>query len=410
MIVQRIGRWASSEVIGGILLLSAALIGFLWANSPFRAAFHDLAAAEFGPASLHLHLSSSAWAADALLAIFFFTVGVELKQEFVAGSLRDPEVAGVPIFAAIGGMVVPALCYVAVVGSTDSEALRGWAIPTATDIAFALAVLAVFGRGLPGGLRTFLLTLAVVDDLLGIIVIATVYTDTINRWYLAASLVVIVVFGVLVRRRRPRSGTGRLIGTLVLIALAVIAWTLMHASGVHATVAGVLLGFAVPARNMHGETSPRTHVLERAVKPFSSGIALPVFAFFAAGVTVVGGGFEIVQPVSIGIVLGLVVGKIVGVVAATVLTTRFTSLRLPDGLVLRDTLPVAMLTGVGFTVALLIADLSFGDGADAADHASAATVAILVGSIIAAVLAAVLMRYDIRSGRATAAAVPEDRS
>ncbi|WAC54480.1 Na+/H+ antiporter NhaA [Gordonia sp. SL306] len=387
----RFQRWVSLDTTSGALLLVAAVVAVVWANSPWQDAYESLTTFEFGPESLHLHLSVAEWAADGLLAIFFFIVGVELKQEFVAGSLRDLRLAGVPIVAAIGGMVTPALFYVVVVALFDPEALRGWAIPTATDIAFALAVLAIFGRGLPLALRTFLLTLAVVDDLLGITVIATFYTETIDFALFGAAIAVIAVFGVLVRLRRPRWRTP---ASLVLIALAVVAWALMHASGVHATVAGVLLGFTVPALLVHGESSSRTHQFDVAVRPVSSALALPIFAFLSAGVAVIGGDSAIVQPVSIGIFLGLVVGKVIGVMGATALMTRFTPLRLPDSIGVRDLLPVGMLTGVGFTVALLIAELSFHQGSD--DHASAAKVAILFGSVVAAALGAVLLRLDAR--------------
>lgn len=385
---DRVRRWAALDTTSGALLLVAAAVAVVWANSPWRETYDSLLHVEVGPEALHLHLSLAHWASDGLLAIFFFVVGVELKREFVAGSLRDLKLAGVPIAAAVGGMVTPALCYVVVVALGDPEGLRGWAIPTATDIAFALAVLAIFGRGLPLALRTFLLTLAVVDDLLGIVVIATFYTEEIDFVMLAAALVAVALFAVLVRQawRWP-----------VLIPVAVVAWGLMHASGVHATVAGVLLGFVVPAVAIRGEEQPRTERLDDAVRPYSAALALPVFAFAAAGVTVVGGDGSIVQPVSIGIVVGLVVGKLVGVLGSTWLMTTFTPLRLPDSIGIRDLLPVGLLTGVGFTVALLIAELSFEAGSD--DHAAAAKAAILVGSVVSAILAAILLRWDARQAR-----------
>ena len=382
----RLRRWVSLDTTSGALLLVAAVIAVVWANSPWADAYTSLTEWEFGPSSLHLHLSLAEWAADGLLAIFFFVVGVELKQEFVAGSLRDLRLAGVPIVAALGGMITPALVYVAIVAPTDPEALRGWAIPTATDIAFALAVLAIFGRGLPLALRTFLLTLAVVDDLLGIIVIATFYTETIDLVTFGIAVALIVVFGALVRISTPR--------WWLLLPVAVGAWGFMHASGVHATVAGVLLGAVVPARLVQGETSSRTHQLDIAVRPVSSAVALPLFAFLSAGVAVVDASGSIVAPVSIAIFVALLVGKMVGVLTATAVMTRLTPLRLPDSIGMRDLVPLGLLTGIGFTVALLIAELSFEKGAD--DHAAAAKAAILAGSVVAASIAAVMLRRDAR--------------
>lgn len=381
-------QWVTGDVQGGVILLIAALLGFALANSPWREGYHSFLDFTVGPESLHLNLSLGAWAADGLLAIFFFVVGVELKYEFVAGSLRSPRQAGVPIAAAVGGMVVPALIYVATVASSDPEALRGWATPTATDIAFALAVFAVFGRGLPSALRVFLMTLAVVDDLLGIIVIATVYTETIDFLMLGCGLLCVVLFGVVARARRTP--------WWLLIPLALLAWGFVHASGVHSTVAGVLLGFTVPAVVRHGERRPRAESFGEAIAPVSSGIALPLFAFASAGVTVIGVG-HILQPVSVGVFLGLVVGKVVGVMTTTFLVTRLTPLRLDAGISLRDLVPVCFLTGIGFTVALLIAELSFGDVPGLpADHEPAAKVGILVGSLAAAVLGALLLRFDAR--------------
>ena len=390
--------WVSGDVQGGALLLGAALIGFIWANTPWREAYHSLLETTVGPESLHLNLSLAQWAADGLLAIFFFVVGLELKHEFVAGSLRSPKQAGVPIAAAVGGMLAPALIYIAIVAAGDPEALRGWATPTATDIAFALAVFAVFGRGLPMALRVFLMTLAVVDDLLGIIIIATVYTETIDFAMLALGLLTIVIFGVVVRLRR--------VHWILLVPLALVAWGFVHASGVHATVAGVLLGFMVPTLIIHGEREPRTETMEAAIAPISAGLALPLFAFASAGVTVVGVG-HIIQPVSVGVFLGLVFGKVIGVITVTFLVTKLTPLRLAEGISLRSLLPVSLLTGIGFTVALLIAELSFSPTSGLpADHMPAAKVGILLGSLTAAVLGGALLRWDARrNGHTTSVSV-----
>ncbi|WP_402464197.1 Na+/H+ antiporter NhaA [Isoptericola aurantiacus] len=368
------------------------MIALIFANSPWRDAYTTLTETEIGPESLHLHLSLAQWAADGLLAVFFFTVGVELKHEFVAGSLRSPKQAGVPMLAAVGGMALPAIFYTVVVLTLgDSSALHGWAIPTATDIAFALAVLAVFGKGLPVAIRTFLLTLAVVDDLLAIIIIAVFYTESISFLWLGASLVVVVLFGWHARSRSPK--------WWILVPLFAVAWAMMHASGVHATIAGVLMGFTIAARPIHGETETRTHHYEHAVKPWSQGLALPLFAFFAAGVNLVDGGgpAEILgQPIVLAIVGGLVVGKLLGVLGTTWIVTRVTPLRLPAGIGVRDLLPVAFLAGIGFTVSLLISELSFGHDSE---HTLGAKAAILMASVIAAVLGAGTLRWDVRQER-----------
>lgn len=377
------------ETTGGVLLLVAAAAALVWANSPWHGGYARLSAAVVGPSALHLDLSLSTWAADGLLAVFFFVVGVELKHEVVAGSLRRMREAAVPVVAAVGGMVVPAGVFVAIASMGDASALHGWAIPTATDIAFALAILAVFGRGLPVPLRTFLLTLAVVDDLLGIVIIATVYTASIDLLALACAAAMVAVFALLVRTRWAR--------WWVLLPVAAVTWWLMHESGVHATVAGVLLGAVVPARRVHGEHESRTRRLEHLVRPVSTAFALPIFAFFAAGVRVSGEalGELLAQPVLWAVVAGLVIGKVVGVMGATALVTRLTPLRLPDGIGVRDLLPIGLLTGIGFTVSLLIAELSFPDG----EHADAAKLAILIGSTVAALLGAHELRWDARKTR-----------
>ncbi len=385
-LVQRL----TDEVTGGVVLLIAAVLALGWANSPWAEAYHGLAGTVFGPATLHLDLTVAQWASDGLLAVFFFVVGVELKHELAAGSLRHPREAAVPVLAAVGGMLLPALIFVAVVIlAGEPAAAHGWAIPTATDIAFALAVLAVFGRGLPRALRLFLLTLAVVDDLLAIVVIAIGYTEHISGPMLAAALAAVGVFAVLVRLRRT--------AWWLLLPVAVVAWGFMHASGVHATIAGVALGFCVPAVGVHGEAEPRTHRYDDLVRPWSAGVALPVFAFFAAGVTLTGGTASAVgqQPVFHAVLVGLLAGKLVGVLVTTALVTRFTPLRLPDSIGLRDLLPIGLLTGIGFTVALLIAELSFDDD----PHRSAAKAGVLAASLLAGVLGAAGLRWDARRAR-----------
>jgi len=380
----------SQETTGGALLIGAAVIALVWANSPWRDVYADLSAVTIGPSALHLDLSLATWAADGVLAVFFFVVGLELKNEIVAGSLRNPREAAVPVLAAVGGMAVPALIYyLVVVGSGDVGHRTGWAIPTATDIAFALAVLAVFGKGLPVALRVFLLTLAVVDDLLAITVIAVFYTSDLDPLWLLPAAALVALFAWLVRLRRPP--------VVLLVPIAVVVWVLVHESGVHATVAGVVLGLLLPALPRHGESHGRAHRLADTIQPFSAGLALPVFAFFAAGVTVVDDGFVSVlsEEVAIGVMLGLLAGKVIGVLGMTALVTRFTPFRLPQGIGVRDLLPVSLLCGIGFTVALLIAELSFDD-----EHfVAAGKAAVLAASVLCAVLAAIMLRWDARQAR-----------
>ncbi|GAA1159622.1 Na+/H+ antiporter NhaA [Ornithinicoccus hortensis] len=390
---SRLVRLVAQETTAGALLFTAAVLALVWANSPWRDAYQSLSSTVVGPSALHLDLSLATWAADGVLALFFFVVGLELKQEFVSGSLSNLTEAAVPVLAAVGGMAVPAVLYVVLVTAQgDSAALGGWAIPTATDIAFAVAVLAVFGRGLPVGLRTFLLTLAVVDDLLAIVVIAVFYTASINLVALAGAIAVVVVFGVAARSARVR--------WWVLLPLALVAWVLMHESGVHATIAGVLLGFAVAARPIGDEHHPRTHQFVEKLQPLSFGIALPVFAFFSAGVTLVDGdgvGAVLGQPVVPAIVVGLLAGKVIGVLGTTMLVTRLTPMRLPGAIAVRDLLPVGLLCGIGFTVSLLIAELSF---PDSAEHLAGAKIGVLLASLLAGTLGAVALTWDSRRARA----------
>lgn len=377
-----------AETTGGVLLIVAAVAALVWANSAWSGAYADLRDLRIGPHAVHLDLSLGAWAADGLLAIFFFVAGLELKRELVDGDLRDPSRAALPVVAAVGGMVVPALVFVGWTSAAGGDA-AGWAVPTATDIAFAVAVLAVISTHLPSGLRTFLLALAVVDDLLAITVIAFFYTDELHLAPLAAALVPIALFGVLVRRH--------VTSPLLLVPLAAVAWALVHASGVHATVAGVLLAFTVPVRPRGGDTGPGlAEHLEHVVRPVSSGLAVPVFAFFAAGVGVgslAGLAEAVTSPVGLAVVLGLVLGKPVGILAATWLLARFTRAELDEDLAWIDVVGLALLAGIGFTVSLLIGELAYGAGTAADDEVKTG---VLVGSLAAAVLATVVLRVRNR--------------
>jgi NhaA family Na+:H+ antiporter len=387
---SRISALLRQETVGGALLLGATVLALLWANSPWSGAYETLRKTSVGPEALHLHLTMAHWASDGLLAIFFFVAGLELKREFVAGDLRDARRAALPVVAAFCGMAVPAALFVLINLDTGDGALRGWAIPTATDIAFALAVLSVVGTHLPTALRTFLLTLAVVDDLLAITIIAVFFTKDLEPLMLALALVPLAAFGLLVQRRVRT--------WWVLLPLAGATWTLVHASGVHATVAGVLLAFTVPVVRSEAAGGPGAgpglaEHFEKRLRPVSAGFAVPVFALFAAGVTL-GGASGLTDAfrdrVVLGIMVGLVLGKTIGIFGSAFLVATFTRARLHPDLRWVDVLGLAVLAGVGFTVSLLIGELAFGGSGARAEHVK---VGVLAGSLAAALIAAVVLRF-----------------
>ncbi|MFD3521201.1 Na+/H+ antiporter NhaA [Streptomyces sp. NPDC058653] len=379
-----------TETVGGVLLLLAAIAALIWANTPISDSYATVGDHHLGPASLGLDLSIRHWAADGLLTIFFFVAGIELKRELVAGELRDPKAAALPVIAALCGMAVPALVYVLVNvvggGSTD-----GWAVPTATDIAFALAVLAVLGTSLPSALRAFLLTLAVVDDLFAILIIAVFFTSDIHFGALAGAVSALVVFWFLLRKGVR--------GWYVYVPLALVVWALMYNSGVHATVAGVAMGLMLRCVRREGEKQSPGERVEHLVRPLSAGLAVPLFALFSAGVSISGGALADVftRPETLGVVLGLVIGKTVGIFGGTWLAARFTRATLNEDLSWPDILALSTLAGIGFTVSLLIGELAFTGDPGLADEVKAA---VLTGSVIAAVLAAVLLRLRVRTYQA----------
>lgn len=396
---------AQSDAFGGALLLGATIFALVLANTGGVDAYTSLRDATFGPDSLHLHLSVGEWAADGLLAIFFFVVGLELKEEFVAGKLRDPRTAALPIAAAVGGVVVPALIFAAVAMSSDSaEAMRGWAIPTATDIAFAVAVLAVVGRFLPPALRVFLLTLAIVDDLIAITVIAVVYTEGLQLHLLALAVVPLAIFAVLVQRG--------VITWWLLVPLGVLTWALVHASGIHATVAGVLLGFTVPvvatararvqsATDDDGEPvyDGLTAYLADQWGVFSTLVAVPVFAFFSAGVAV--GGIEglrsaMQDPITLGIIAGLFLGKPIGITLTTFLLSRLPAFQLDESLRWPDIIGMGFVAGVGFTVSLLVGELAYGAASVADEHVK---IGVLLGSLISALVGGAFLAVRSRAAQ-----------
>jgi NhaA family Na+:H+ antiporter len=400
----------SQDTVGGALLLAATLIALVLANTGAAEVYNAVRDFTFGPEALHLNLSVGAWAADGLLAIFFFVVGLELKEEFVAGKLRNVRTAILPIAAAFGGVALPAVFYTIVNAQAGDDALRGWAIPAATDIAFAVAVIAVVGRSLPPALRTFLLTLAVVDDLIAISIIAIFYTDDLALLPLGLAVIPLALFALLVQRGVR--------AWWMLMPLGIATWALVHASGIHATVAGVLLGFMVPvlattrARVQVGTSAGRpvydglaAHFADR-FSVISGAVAVPIFAFFSAGVTVGGlaGLTESLQDtIALGIIAGLILGKSIGITLTTFLITRLPGLRLDPSLKWVDIVGMAFVAGIGFTVSLLIGEISFGAGSTSDEHVK---VGVLAGSFVAAIIGATILSLRNRHYRALGPVAP----
>ena len=374
-----LGDLLRQETVGGAVMLTAAVVAVVWANSPWADAYVSLVHRQVGPLDLE------EWAADGALALFFFLAGLEVKRELLVGSLRRPSDALVPIAAALAGVATPAVVYTVVnlVGDGD---LAGWAIPSATDIAFALAVIAVVGSSLPTSLRAFLLTLAVVDDLVVIVIIAVFYTSTLHLLPLLVAALLLATYAVLQRLR--------VTSFLVYVPVAVACWWAVHESGIHATVAGVAMGLLTRVLPDSDEEHSPAERLEHRLTPLSAGVAVPFFALLSAGVVVHADSRFLTDPVVIGVALGLVLGKPLGVLGGAWTVTRFTRAELNQDLAWRDVVGVAVLAGVGFTVALLVADLSFGSA-----EADAAKGAVLVGSLVSGVLAAVVLGRRSRSHR-----------
>jgi NhaA family Na+:H+ antiporter len=368
------------ETVGGAIALTAAAIAVVWANSPIAQAYTDLRHLTFGP------LDIEHWAAEGALSLFFFVAGLELKREFVKGSLSRLRDAVVPVVAAACGVAVPALIYVAV--NLNGGDLDGWAIPSATDIAFALAVLAVVGSALPPQLRAFLLTLAVVDDLIVIVIIATVFTSRLQPVDLAAAAGAVAAYAVAQRLR--------VTSWLFYVPLAAGAWWFTHESGIHATIAGVALGLLTRVRTHEDEQESPAERLEHRLVPLSAGLAVPFFALMSAGVAVGGGGRLVSDPVVIGVVAGLVIGKPLGVFGGAWLLTRLTRAEIDEDVAWPDVFGVSVLAGIGFTVSLLVSDLSF-----QGPESDAAKTAVLAGSFLSAVAGAAVLTRRSRRRSAT---------
>ncbi|WP_410576559.1 Na+/H+ antiporter NhaA [Amycolatopsis sp. lyj-108] len=382
--VAEFARYLRTETTGGMILLGATAIALLWANSPIDDIYRAIRDFRLGPEFLHLNLTIGDWAKDGLLALFFFVAGLELKRELVVGELSRFKQAILPVVAAIGGMIVPALVALAVGwGAPGIE--RAWAIPVATDIAFALGVLALTASNLPSSARVFLLSLAVVDDLGAILVIAILFTAKFDLVAAGVAVVALALYAYL-QKRRVRSAW-------IYVPLALITWVAVHSAGVHATIAGVALGLLTRVRSDEGEEHAPAIRLEHRLQPWSAAVAVPLFALFAAGIKVDGEslGEVFTTALPLAILVGLVGGKLIGIFGASLLAVKFKLAEKPRGMGWRDIGALSMLGGVGFTVSLLIADLAL-EG-EAVELAKAA---VLIASAIASLSAAAMLVHRSR--------------
>lgn len=407
-------EFVGTEVVGGVVLLVAAAVALLWANSPWQGSYirlwHTELAVDLG--HWHIALDLREWVNEGLMAVFFVVVGLEVKRELLLGELRDRRKAALPVVAALGGMVVPALIYTAL--NAGGAGASGWGIPMATDIAFALGVLALIAPGLPGSLRLFLLTLAIVDDIGAIVVIAVFYSNGLDaRWLIAATAVLVVAY---VCRRQG------LVYAPLYVALGTGIWLALYAAGVHATLAGVAMGLLAPAKasldreivltqtdELLDVFSPRSaqatsqlarlsvsrlEWLQHGLHPWSSLLVVPLFALANAGVVLTSDAMRdaVTSPVTLGVLLGLVAGKTLGITAASWLACRLRVAELPPGVAWRQVAGVAALGGIGFTVSLFVTNLAFADDRVGAD----AKVGILIACVVAATAAAALLRPSRR--------------
>lgn len=410
-------QFTANAASGGLVLVAAALAAFGWANSPWGAGYDALWATKLtiGVGDLALSKALILWVNDALMAIFFLVVGLEIKREVLVGELASPRRAALPLTAALGGAVLPALIFLVLNGGSPAE--RGWGIPMATDIAFALGVLALLGSRVPIGLKLFLTALAIADDLLAVVVIAVFYTTDLHPEAFAAAAAVV---GLLLAANRL--GVRR---PMVYGLLGVVLWVAVLESGVHATIAGVILAFTIPSRTRvdareftalaahaldsfeNGGDEARSSALwdleeatglaqspmqriEHALVPWVAFGIIPLFAFANAGLRIVDADpvALVLQPLPVGIVVGLVLGKQIGITAATLLVVRTGLAELPRGVGMRHIYGVAWLGGIGFTMSLFITDLAFGGTALVAG----AKIGILIASTIAGAGGYLLLR------------------
>lgn len=372
------------ESAGGILLLFAAALALVLANSPLDrlyAGFLDIPV-EIRIGGLHLAKPLLLWINDGLMAVFFFLVGLEIKREMLAGQLSDPRQVILPAIAAVGGMAVPALIYTAF-NLGDPVALEGWAIPTATDIAFALGVLALLGDRVPLSLKVFLTALAILDDMGAILIIAAFYTSNLSPTML---LLALVGTGTLVILNRACVSS-----TAPYILVGIFLWVCVLKSGVHATLAGVALGLAIPLRDPRDPERSPLRELEHRLHPWVAYGILPLFAFANAGVSFTGlTPASLLEPIPIGIALGLLLGKTAGVFGFSAVPILLGWSRLPEQSTWAGLLGVAILCGIGFTMSLFIGSLAFEQ--DGLDYAVAVRLGVLGGSLVAAVAGYLLLR------------------
>lgn len=379
-------RWLSralrDETFGGALLIGFAVLALIVANSGFSDSYSNLLNEKISIDPLNLNLSVLHWISDGLLAIFFLVAGLELKHELVHGSLAKPSQAIVPVAAAMAGMALPILLYTLVVQG-NSQALDGWAIPMATDIAFALAVLALAGKSLPTELRAFLLTVAVVDDLGAISIIAIFYSDKINFQMLLITIILFFLYWLLQKFNFAR--------WYFVVPLSFVIWWSTYKSGIHATVAGVVIGLLTNSHRFENKNFSPAELTEKYIRPISVAVVIPLFAFASAGVNIRSFGLEktITSQVSLGIIIALFFGKVIGILGATYLVTRLSKASLNPILKWIDILAICFLAGIGFTVSLLIAELSFENSLQLMADAK---VGILCASILSSFFAIVVLR------------------
>ncbi len=424
-VVRAFEEFVSSQSFSGVLLIICTIIALIWANSLYQHTYDHINQTMLGLTIGHfeLHKTVKHWINDGLMAIFFLLVGLEIKREILVGELSSTQKAILPVVAAIGGMVVPAAIFI-VINHHDSDALKGWAIPMATDIAFALGVLSLLSKHIPKGLFVLLSAIAIVDDLGAVLVIAVFYGHGLHWLYLGyAAICLVVLIGLNLFGVRKLS---------LYLLIGLVLWFCIFKSGIHATIAGVLLAFTIPARSgyspaainknlqfllkqfidVHGSQSIKQetraailqtieglmHVLETPLQRLEHALhypvtylIIPLFVLFNAGVTLSGGGIvdAFSHGLTIGIILGLVMGKVVGIFGPAAVLVKAKLTRLPEGVSLKHVLPLSLIAGIGFTMSIFVSELAY----QAGERLMMAKLGILTASLIAALLGYALMRW-----------------